>query len=247
MLHYKLIGSEGPLLVCIHGFLESLQMWQKINWQKIGIQVLMVDLPGHGKSTFTADENNPDLNFPTDEILNLLNGFNVKEYNIIGHSLGGYIALAIKKKDKRCKKTILLNSNYWTDSPAKKRDRIRVADIVFKSKSLFLKHAIPALFVNPEKNKKETEELINQASRYLPESIAYYSLAMRKRVDFSNDINEDCFAIQGEMDLSLSKIQLRGLQSIFENRLFLIKGSGHMSIYEKTSCVQNVIKKILFN
>ena len=154
MLHYQIIGS-GPVIVCLHGFLESSNMWKMINWRKLGLQALLIDLPGHGKSTFSPEKDDPCLSYPVREILNLLKKLEIKEYHIIGHSLGGYISLEIKKSDSRCKKNILLNSNYWTDNKEKKKDRIRVADVVFKSKSLFLKQAIPSLFLNPKKTKMQ--------------------------------------------------------------------------------------------
>ena len=244
MLHYKLLG-KGPLIVCVHGFLENLSIWKEINWEKLGVQALVIDLPGHGDSSFQPEETSPDLFYPVSEILKLLKELNVDKYDIIGHSLGGYIALEIAKKDLRCNKTILLNSNYWPDSLEKKKDRIRVADIVFRSKLLFLKQAIPSLFGNPLKHKGQIENLIRQASTYSPESIAYYSLAMRNRKDFSNQINLNHYIIQGNRDIGLNKIQLRDCENKFKDRFFLIKGVGHMAIYESIISLEKIMQKIL--
>ena len=41
------------IAVCLHGFLESSNMWKMINWKKLGLQALLIDLPGHGKSSFS--------------------------------------------------------------------------------------------------------------------------------------------------------------------------------------------------
>ena len=246
MLHYQIVGS-GPLLVCLHGFLESSNIWKTIDWEKLGLQALLIDLPGHGKSCFAPVEDTPCLSYPVNEVLFLLNKLKIKEYNIIGHSLGGYISLELKKIDPRCKKNILLNSNYWTDNKEKKKDRIRVADIVFKSKSLFLKQAIPSLFSNPKKNEKAIISLLDLASDYSSESMAYFSLAMRNRADHSTSIDSNDFIIQGKKDPILNKKTLNDCRKLYGNQLYIEESSGHMTLYENPSFIENTMKEILLD
>ena len=246
MLHYQIVGS-GPLIVCLHGFLENSNIWRTIDWDKLGLQALLIDLPGHGKSSFSPIKDIPCLSYPVNEVLKVLNKLEIKEYNIIGHSLGGYISLELKNIDPRCKKNILLNSNYWADDKEKKKDRIRVADIVFKSKSLFLKQAIPSLFSNPKKNENAIISLLDLASNYSSESMAYFSLAMRNRVDHSKNIDSDDFIIQGNKDPILNKKKLDDCLKLFGNRLYIEEHSGHMTLYENPSFIENTIKKILLD
>lgn len=246
MLHYQIIGS-GPVIVCLHGFLESSNMWKMINWKKMGLQALLIDLPGHGKSTFSPENDDPCLSYPVREILNLLKKLEIKEYHIIGHSLGGYISLEIKKSDSRCKKNILLNSNYWTDNKEKKKDRIRVADVVFKSKSLFLKQAIPSLFLNPKKNENAIHSLLDLAFNYSSESIAYYSLAMRNRNNHSKNIDSHDFIIQGKKDPALNRKLFNDCQKLYGNRLYIEEKSGHMTLYENPSFIESAISEILLD
>ena len=246
MLHYQIIGS-GPILVCLHGFLESSNIWKTIDWEKLGLQAILIDLPGHGNSGFFPVKDHPCLSYPVNEVLSLLDKLEVNEYNIIGHSLGGYISLELKKIDPRCKKNILLNSNYWIDDEEKKKDRIRVADIVFKSKSLFLKQAIPSLFSNPKKNKAAITSLLDLASNYSSESIAFFSLAMRNRIDHSKNIDSNDFIIQGKKDPIINKKLLNDCQKLYGNRLYIEEHSGHMTLYENPSFIENTIKKILLD
>ncbi len=246
MLHYQILGS-GPIIVCLHGFLESSNMWKMINWKKLGLQALLIDLPGHGKSSFSPKNDTPCLSYPVNEVLNLINKLKIKEYFIIGHSLGGYISLEIKKYDSRCKKNILLNSNYWIDDTEKKKDRIRVADVVFKSKSLFLKHAIHSLFLNPKKNEKDIRSLVDLASNYSSESIAYYSLAMRNRNNHSKNIDSHDFIIQGKKDPALNKKLFNNCKKLYGNRLYIEEKSGHMTLYENPSFIESAINDILLD
>ena len=242
MLNHKVAG-KGPLIVFLHGFLQSMEMWENLSNENAGFKSLLIDLPGHGGSSFTPPSSAPCLSYPVREILSFINSLEIDRYHIVGHSLGGYIALRIKKEDPRCKKVILLNSNNWEDSDSKKKDRIRIADIVFKSKNLFINQAVPSLFSNPKKHKIEILSLIKKAKTYSSECIAYYSLAMRNRKAFSiNDTN--CFMIHGEFDQTISKEELNKAKLVFENRLYFLK-TGHMSTYERPIELNKILREIL--
>ena len=104
--------KKKPLIVFIHGSGLSHITWvlQTRYFAFHGYSVLAIDLPGHGKSSFSPIKDIPCLSYPVNEVLKVLNKLEIKEYNIIGHSLGGYISLELKKIDPRCKKNILLNN-----------------------------------------------------------------------------------------------------------------------------------------
>ena len=244
MLNHKVAG-KGTLIVFLHGFLESMEMWKNISNKTIDFKKLLIDLPGHGESPFNPPSSAPCLSYPAKEVLSLINSLDVDRYHIVGHSLGGYIALRIKKEDPRCEKVVLLNSNNWEDNANKKKDRIRVADVVFKSKNLFINQALPSLFSNPKKNKAEILNLLKKAKTYSSECIAYYSLAMRNRKSFSIN-NENYFMIHGEFDETISKEELNKAKLTFRNRLYFLK-SGHMSAYECPVELNKILFEILVN
>ncbi|MDG1840905.1 MAG: alpha/beta hydrolase [Crocinitomicaceae bacterium] len=242
MLNHKVAG-KGTLIVFLHGFLESMEMWKNISNETIGFKKLLIDLPGHGESSFTPPLSDPCLSYPVKEILSLINSLDIDRYHVVGHSLGGYVALRIKEEDARCEKVVLLNSNNWEDNASKKKDRIRVADLVFKSKNLFINQAVPSLFSNPKKNKVDILNLIKKAKTYSSECIAYYSLAMRNRKAFSiND--ENYFMIHGEFDETISKEELNKAKLMFKTRLYFLK-TGHMSAYESPVELNKILCQIL--
>ena len=59
----------------------------------------------------------------------------------------------------------MLNSNFWADSEQKKKDRLRVADIAFKAKKVFINEAIPNLFGQVELFRDEIEVLKEEAMK----------------------------------------------------------------------------------
>ena len=106
-------------------------MWDALSLELLGTSFICIDLPGHGASSFNGlinvEKGMEELAYAVVEVLDSLN---IRDFNIVGHSLGGYVALEVKRIRKNCKKLVLLNSNYGEDSPAKIVDRKRIASIV---------------------------------------------------------------------------------------------------------------------
>lgn len=246
MLNYSIIDGEGSAVVFLHGFLESNSMWDCLPLDEINGKKILIDLPGHGNSEMNLDFSNPSLSFFADEVLAVLNHLNVSHFSIVGHSMGGYVALIIKQQIADCQKVVLLNSNFWSDSDQKKKDRIRVADIVFRAKKLFIKESIPNLFGKPKNFQNQIDKLINEASLMSPESIAYSSLAMRERNDFTNEINtnpKDYYIIQGIDDRLNSSHEMESKVSHKFN-LFLLENVGHMAHIEANTKIIELLRNI---
>lgn len=246
MLNFVANG-EGKTVVYLHGFLESITMWSFLNLHELKTQNIFIDLPGHGNSELTIDEENPSLDFMANEVLEVLDFLNTDSYSVVGHSMGGYVGLLLKQLDKRCQQVILLNSNFWEDNEQKKKDRVRVAEIAFKSKNIFIHEAIPNLFAKPENYRNEIENLKNEALKMLPESIAYSALAMRNRRDFTNKVNEnlnDYFVIHGMLDKLVDDSYLK-TQLKSDKNLFLLKNAGHMAHIEQSEQVLKILNLIL--
>jgi len=222
MLNYSVKG-EGIPVVLLHGFLESSSMWDFLPLNDLKMKIIRIDLPGHGKSIHFSDTN-PTINYFAFCVIEVLDELAVNEFHLIGHSMGGYVGLLLKEIDSRCKKIVLVNSNFWEDTEQKKKDRIRVAEIALKAKKIFIQEAIPNLFGKPENFQTEIFQLKNEAMEMLPESIAYASLAMRERNDFTGAIDSnpaDYFIIHGILDRLVDADFLRKQLSSDKN-LFII-------------------------
>jgi len=93
-IYFQISGNEnGPKMVLIHGLFLNSDCWKfQLPIFESKYQVLRFDLRGHGKST------KPKKRFTirnyVDDMLSLLNYLNwTKELYLVGHSLGGMIAL----------------------------------------------------------------------------------------------------------------------------------------------------------
>lgn len=92
MLLNSRIEGEGKPLLIIHGFLGMSDNWKSFGAQYAaeGFQVHMIDLRNHGKS-FHSDEFNYTV--MSNDILEYCRHYNLSNVSIIGHSMGGKVAM----------------------------------------------------------------------------------------------------------------------------------------------------------
>jgi pimeloyl-ACP methyl ester carboxylesterase len=243
VLNYRVEG-EGPAIVFLHGFLESISMWDFLPLKQFQARKIFIDLPGHGKSELHTDFNAPSLQFFTDKVVDVLNFLGVNDFSVVGHSMGGYVALMLKQQLSTCKKVVLLNSNFWADTEQKKKDRVRIADIAFRSKRILINESIPNLFGNPTEYGEAINKLKSEAMEMSSEAIAYTSLAMRERIDFSVEFNStpgEYFIIHGEND---RLVQTKEIESKIKDhsKLYIIPDAGHMAHIEASEELLSIFK-----
>ena len=91
MLYSKIEGSGKPLLI-LHGFLGMSDNWKTLGMQYAteGFQVHMLDLRNHGRS-FHASEFSYEV--MVQDVLEYCFANNLENSSIIGHSMGGKIAM----------------------------------------------------------------------------------------------------------------------------------------------------------
>lgn len=96
MLFYKIEGNEGTWLTIIHGLFGSLDNWQTLarQWSH-SYKVLSIDVRNHGRSphynTMSYDE-------MIEDILEIFKFLNIDQSVILGHSMGGKIAMHLAAK-----------------------------------------------------------------------------------------------------------------------------------------------------
>ena len=223
-------------------------MWQSLSIDELDVRCLFIDLPGHGQSEFSTTESpESGIEQMAIEVIAVIESLGIENFDILGHSMGGYVALEVKRLKTQCEKVVLLNSNFWTDPPAKAIDRKRIAKLVQKAKTFFLQKAIPGLFADPNKFQIEMNQLISDASSIESSAIAYASLAMASRKDFTKLIYlQDLYVIHGVQDRLISSEQFES-HGILNGHFFELQKAGHMSHIESPEEVIEVLKVILGN
>jgi pimeloyl-ACP methyl ester carboxylesterase len=246
-LIYNSFG-EGPTVVFIHGFLESSSMWEYLPLEKLKINCILVDLPGHGKSELN-DLGTPSMEFYAGKLDELVVHLGIQQFSIVGHSMGGYVGLAWLQLNKSIQKLTFLNSHFWEDSEEKKKDRISVSKVILQSKSLFLKTAIPNLFLRPEDHQGAIKAIIEEAETFDSKGIAYAALAMGRRANFTGYVNKNpqkFSMILGKED-AIVPLALINESLTSTLQIDVIEDCGHMAHIEKSDLVYELLKKHLLS
>ncbi len=140
-IYYETFG-KGPAIVLLHGFLESSTMWKPLIPQlSKNNLVVTIDFPGHGKSGVISEIHSMELMAEVvDEIIQQLQ---ISTATFIGHSMGGYVALAYTELfSEKVEKLILLNSTPVSDSEERKENRDRALKVIDKNPQAYISMAI---------------------------------------------------------------------------------------------------------
>src|SRR5687767_9372372 len=106
-LNYKISGS-GPPIIFLHGLFGMLDNWRTIaRALEIRYQCILVDLRNHGRSP-RSDEMN--YNVMSDDVLKLMDDLKLESAIILGHSMGGKVAMELALKfPERISKLIVVD------------------------------------------------------------------------------------------------------------------------------------------
>ena len=238
-------NGQGSVIVLIHGFLENKTMWNAV----VPIltkksRVITIDLLGHGKT-----ENIGYIHSMKDQaemIKSVLNHLKLRKYHLIGHSLGGYIALAFAELYlNNIKGICLMNSTAKSDSKDRKLNRNRAIAMVKKNKTSFIKMAIPNLFTQESRKKHSNEiEFIKQeAIKTSTQGVIASLEGMKNRKDRTEILkNKDLkkMLIIGKKDPLLNQQELH--QQVKNTNTIVVEFSnGHMSHIENREKLITVI------
>jgi len=245
-LHYSDTG-HGETMLLIHGFLEELSMWKRVTaYFEPNFRVVSLDLLGHGKTGNLGYIHSMEAQ--AEMVKFLLDELQISKCIVIGHSMGGYVALALADLfPEMVSGLCLMNSSSREDSPEKKTNRDRGIKAVKQNHRTFIKMAIPNLFsadnrdVFPAKIKEITREALNMG----PQGIiaALEGMKIRKdRFSVLKEINIPVLMILGRKDTALDFDQL--LQEAESARAEkIIFGDGHMSYIENEEALIEGLSK----
>ena len=245
-IYYQATG-QGPVMVLLHGFLESVTMWEPLlPLLSEKHRVINIDLPGHGKSGVIAETHSMEL--MAEAVLAVLDKLNISSATFLGHSMGGYVALAFAEAyGKRVEKLILLNSTPAEDSPERKENRNRAIEVITKNPRVFISMAISNLFAESSHKKFATkiEQLKNEAFSFPIEGILAAVRGMRDRKDRIEMLKffpKKKYIISAKEDPIIPLDEVKSLSFNCKAKLKIISG-GHMSVIEN---LPNVKKYVLF-
>lgn len=244
--------GEGIPLVLLHGYLESLHIWDDFAaLMKNHCRVIRMDLPGHGKSGIVAGVHTMEI--MAESVIAMLDALSVNTFFLAGHSMGGYVALAAAESNiKRLRGLCLFHSTPFSDTEEKKKNRDREIELVRQgNKDRIINVNIPRGFADDNLEKLRIEiEKAKLIARETPEEGIISALeGMKQRHDTTAVMKESTVPllwILGEKDNYINfqatkdRIPLNAMGKVLS-----LKNSGHMGfVEEKETCAEHLISFI---
>ena len=131
-------------IVLLHGYLESLLVWDDfVPLLYKQLRVVTLDLPGHGISVVTGECHT--MEFLADTVAEGLKALGIQRCTLVGHSMGGYVALAFcERHPDMLDGLVLLSSTPNPDTEEKAENRRREIALVRAGKKEMLARVAPA-------------------------------------------------------------------------------------------------------
>jgi pimeloyl-ACP methyl ester carboxylesterase len=157
-IRYSDTGT-GRAVVLLHGFLENRTMWNDFTPAlSKGKRVVAIDLPGHGDSDCFGYVHSMEL--MAEAVMAVLDTLKLRKVVLVGHSMGGYVALALAELNPdRVKGLCLFFSTAHADSAERKAGRDQSIALVKQNHKSFIRVAVPLLF--RPKNRKLHRDAVN--------------------------------------------------------------------------------------
>ncbi|WP_369407157.1 alpha/beta fold hydrolase [Seonamhaeicola sediminis] len=112
--------GKGSAIVLLHGFLENSNIWKPFIPQlSKKNRVVCIDLLGHGQTECLGYIHSMEL--MAEVVETVLKHLKIRRSIFVGHSMGGYVALAFAEKNPdNVKGLCLMNSTARSDTQEKK-------------------------------------------------------------------------------------------------------------------------------
>lgn len=177
--------GKGTAVVLLHGFLENKTMWDKyVSALSKNHRIITIDLLGHGETECLGYVHT--MEDQADMIFAVLISLRIRKIFLVGHSMGGYVALAFAELyPDNVKGLFLLNSTSRADSDERKINRDRAIKAVKQNHTNFVRISISNLFSedNREVLAKEIEKVKLQALKTPLQGIVASLEGMKIRKD----------------------------------------------------------------
>jgi pimeloyl-ACP methyl ester carboxylesterase len=151
--------GKGRTIILLHGFLESKAVWHEAQERlSKSFRVIAIDLPGFGESDCYGYVHTMET--MAHSVKSVLDALKLKRVLLVGHSMGGYAALAFSELfPEYVRGLALLNATAYADDDEKKINRKRAINAVKANHNLYIHQTIDNLFA--PKNLRYLKDKVN--------------------------------------------------------------------------------------
>ena len=249
-LFYSITGN-GPAVILIHGFGEDENVWkEQISFLESSFHLIVPSLPGSGSSELIEDMSIEGM---AESIYFILQQEGLEQCTMIGHSMGGYIALAFAEKYPSMLRGLgLLHSTAFADTEEKKLARKEgIKHIEEKGALSFLKDFIANLYSSftKETNPSIIQDHINSMSYLTKAALISYYQSMMDRPDRTEVLKQNkipVLFVLGKSDKAIpfqDGLKLASMPDI--SYIHVLERSGHMGMIEEPELTNSILNNFL--
>lgn len=245
------IQGEGQVIVLLHGFGEDSHIWKhQIEHLASKFCIIAPDFAGSGLSSFYEGISIESM---ASDIYTILDVEGITKACVLGHSMGGYVALAFAQAySSMLNRFGLIHSTASADNDEKKETRRRGISFVKEHGAYsFLKTMIPKLFTEGfiKNQPSYIEQYTQSLHNFSNESVVSYYEAMINRPDRTEILTQaeiPVLVVLGEHD-SIIPLESGLKQAALPNTAYLhiLKNSGHMGMVEEANELNTVISHFM--
>lgn len=227
-------------IVLLHGYLESMLVWSDfVPLLYKQTRVVTLDLPGHGISVVTGEVHT--MEFLADTVAEALKALGIERCTLVGHSMGGYVALAFcERHPEMLDGVVLLSSTPNPDTEEKAENRRREIALVKAGRKELLARVAPAAGFaeeNRERMKDAIEDLTEQVFITEDDGIVALLNGMIQRKDQNEMLRKTkvpVLFILGRKDNYIPpEVAEKMVAAHPEARVVWLENSGHMGFLEE--------------
>ncbi|GGF48573.1 alpha/beta fold hydrolase [Echinicola rosea] len=242
--------GHGKPVIFVHGFCETKEMWGKFIEAFSGeYRVLCPDLPGFGDSRW-YDET-ISLEQAAEMLQDWIHDLALEKPVVIGHSLGGYAALALAElMGDELGGLGLFHSTAFADDEEKIGVRNRTLTFVKKhGVNVFVDSFVPPLFTQAhrESMKATIQKVVQIARKTTYEGLVSFTKAMRDRkdrMDVLRDFSGKKLMIAGVLDGAV-KIDDSRKHQVYVDIYHELPDAGHMGMFEQEATTMQMVRDFL--
>lgn len=223
----RLTTKERPIII-LHGLFGSSDNWQKVAKSLAeNYPVFCLDLRNHGESEHSSSMKFSEM---ADDIIHFVKQMNIDKFHLVGHSLGGKVAMSI------------------ADNYPQYLDRLIVVDILPKSYKDSHSQIIEAI-KQVDLNVKSKNDINSQLTDKIPElAVRQFIMKNLKRVENAYEWKFNINAIEYNYSKLIAALKLN---TIIETKTLFIRGekSNYITLEEyyefRDSFVNSELESIL--
>jgi pimeloyl-ACP methyl ester carboxylesterase len=250
--------GTGEALVLLHGFTGSkLDFHDQLDWFSDAYRVLAPDQRGHGESTNVGAADGYTLDILVADLERFLTATGVRRCHLLGHSMGGMVALRFALAHPQRLESLLLMDTAaepLTLFPAALRDKL-VAEVLEKGCAFRLdtmRHmpmsdaaARGVDYLGSDEHWRRIELKLNQMDPYAWAGLSDEMSSQKSLLEQLGNIHCPTTVLVGEFDTPFVEPSGRMAQAIPNARLETIAFAAHCPQYENADAWRSAVSRHL--